>query len=96
MDSLTVTGASEDLPSHDVCLCMCVCVCVLRVEGLSTIQSLLSLLWLMFILENSFYFSPEQNDTQTLLCSLSLLICLFIEYLGQSVLSNKIKVNMQD
>lgn len=90
MDSLTVTGASEDLPSHDVCLCMCVCVCVLRVEGLSTIQSLLSLLWLMFILENSFYFSPEQND------SISLLICLFIEYLGQSVLSNKIKVNMQD
>lgn len=26
MDSLTVTGASEDLPSHDVCLCMCVSV----------------------------------------------------------------------
>lgn len=24
MDSLTVTGASEDLPFHDVCLCLCV------------------------------------------------------------------------
>lgn len=47
-DSLTVTGASEDLPPHGVCLCMCVCV---ERAGLN-VYTLLSVRPLLFIAVN--------------------------------------------
>lgn len=52
--SLTVTEASEDPPSHDVCLCMCVS------------EFLLSLQPLLLLLLGELYFSLELNGTLTL------------------------------